>query len=185
LIFHIHVNWKNMGTNLKVNKGLNRLTLLLFTIYLIVLYWILLFKLGVRFSYIDKRSVNFIPFNDPTILNAENILNVLIFIPLGIYTGVLFKRWSFGKKLFFFFFLSFIVESLQYILRLGALDVTDLITNTLGGVIGLMIFKVIEKLFNNNARTEKFINVFAATGTVIMILLLALLKLNMLPVKFQ
>lgn len=69
-----------MGTNLKVNKGLNRLTLLLFTIYLIVLYWILLFKLGVRFSYIDKRSVNFIPFNDPTILNAENILNVF---PLG------------------------------------------------------------------------------------------------------
>ena len=164
---------------------MNNLTVVLFTIYLIVLYWILLFKLGISSSYMDKRSVNLIPFNDPSIFNGENILNVVIFVPLGVYAGILFKRWTFGKKFFFFFLLSLIVEALQYILRLGAFDVTDLITNTVGGIIGLMIFKATEKVFNNSIRAQRFVNLFAATGTVLVVLLLVLLKMNMLPVRFQ
>jgi glycopeptide antibiotics resistance protein len=152
---------------------------------LIALYWILLLKLGVRFSYMRNRRANLIPFSEPSILNSENILNVVIFVPLGIYAGILFERWIFGKKLLFFFLLSLLVEGLQYILRLGAFDVTDIITNTLGGVIGLVIFKAIEKAFNNSVKAQKFINKIAATGTVLMILLLVLLKMNMLPVRYQ
>jgi len=133
----------------------------------------------------DKRSVNLVPFNDPSIINAENILNVVIFVPLGLYTGMLFKRWIFSEKLFFFFLLSFIVEALQYILRLGAFDVTDLITNALGGITGLMIFKGIEKVSNNSISAHRFINVIAATGTVVLVLLLVLLKMNLLPIRFQ
>lgn len=168
-----------------MNNSINSVTIVLFSIYLIVLYWILLFKLGISSSYMDKRSVNLIPFNDPSIFITENILNVVIFVPLGLYSGILFKRWSFSKKLFFFLLLSLIVEGLQYILRLGAFDVTDLITNTVGGLIGLMIFKAIEKGFNNSLRAQKFINLFAATGTVLVVLLLVLLKMDMLPVRFQ
>ena len=170
---------------MKVSNRRNSLTIVLFTIYLIVLYWILLFKLGIQSPYMDKRSVNLVPFNDPSIINAENILNVVIFVPLGLYTGILFKRWSFSEKLFFFFLLSFIVEALQYILRLGAFDVTDLITNTLGGITGFMIFKGIEKASNNSIGAQRFINVVAATGTVVLVLLLVLLKMNLLPVRFQ
>jgi glycopeptide antibiotics resistance protein len=147
--------------------------------------WILLLKLGVRFSYMEKRSVNLIPFKEPSALTAENILNVVIFTPLGIYAGILFARWAFGKKLLFFFLLSLAVESLQYSLRVGAFDVTDLFTNTFGGIIGLIIFNAIEKLFNSGAKAQKFINLMAAIGTILMILLLALLKLNMLPVRYQ
>ena len=170
---------------MKVSNRRNSLTIVLFTIYLIVLYWILLFKLGIQSPYMDKRSVNLVPFNDPSIFNAENILNVVIFVPLGIYAGMLFKRWIFSEKLFFFFLLSFIVEALQYILRLGAFDVTDLITNTLGGITGFMIFKGIEKASNNSIGAQRFINVVAATGTVVLVLLLVLLKMNLLPVRFQ
>ena len=76
-------------------------------------------------------------------------------------------------------------EVLQFILRIGAFDTTDIITNTLGGIIGLMIFGAIEKVFNNSVKTQKFINIIAAIGTVLMILLLLLLKMNMLPVRYQ
>ncbi len=174
-----------MRNNPKVSNVTNRLTTALFIIYLIAICWILLFKLGVRFSYMGKRSVNLIPFSEPLILNTENILNVVIFVPLGVYAGILFKRWIFGKKLLFFFLLSLLVESLQYVLRVGAFDVTDLITNTLGGVIGLIIYKGLDKAFNNRVKAQKFINKIAATGTVLMILLLVLLKMNMLPVRYQ
>lgn len=169
----------------KVNNAPNKLSTVLFIIYLIALSWILLLKLGVRFSYMGKRNINLIPFSEPSILNSENILNVVIFVPLGIYAGILFRRWVFGKKLLFFFLLSLLVEGLQYILRVGAFDMTDIFTNTLGGIIGLTILIAIDKAFNNRVRTQKFINIIAASGTILMIFLLGLLKMNMLPIRYQ
>jgi len=181
---------KNWGNNGKDNNGTNELTIVLFVIYLIALCWILLFKLGVRFSYMENREVNLIPFREPLMLNGkidfgEMIMNVVIFVPLGIYARMLFTRWSFGKNLFFFFLTSLIVEALQFILRVGAFDITDTITNTLGGIIGLMVFKAIEKVFKNSVKAQKFINIIATIGTVLMISLLLLLKMNILPVRYQ
>jgi glycopeptide antibiotics resistance protein len=102
-----------------------------------------------------NRNVNLIPF-------SELILNMVIFVPLGIYAGVLFKGRTFGKYLFVFFLSSLIVEGLQFILRVGIFDITDIITNTLGGIIGLMIFVAIEKVFNNSIKAKIFINIIAA-----------------------
>jgi glycopeptide antibiotics resistance protein len=163
----------------------SRLTTVLFIIYLVVICWILLFKLGVRFSYMAERSVNLTPFKQSSILTGENILNVIIFVPLGIYAGILFEAWRFIKKLLFFFLVSLIVEGLQYLMRIGAFDVTDLITNTVGGVIGLIMFTGFESAFRNRFKAQKIINIIAAAGSVVVILLLVLLKMNMLPVRYQ
>ena len=169
----------------KVNNRSNRLTTLLFIIYLIALYWILLLKLGVRFSYMGERRTSLVPFSEGVILTSENILNLVIFIPLGIYAGILFRKWIFGKKLLFVFLFSLLVEGLQYILRVGAFDITDIITNTLGAITGLIILKGLEKAFNNNFKAQKFINIIALIGTALIIVLLVLLKMNMLPVRYQ
>ena len=179
--------WMN---NKNDNNTANNLTNVLFIIYLAALLWILVFKLGVQFSYMENRTVNLIPFSKPLMLNGkidfgEMILNAVIFVPLGIYAGILFERWIIGKKIFLFFLISLVIESLQFILKVGAFDVTDIITNTSGGIIGLMIFTGIEKTFKNNLKTQKFINIIAAIGTVSVIVLLLLLKLNMLPVRYQ
>jgi glycopeptide antibiotics resistance protein len=151
------------------------------------LFWILLLKLGVRFSYMASRRVNVIPFREYFLYGKadlpEIILNVIIFIPLGVYTGALFGRWRLKNKLLLFFLVSFMVESLQFILTIGAFDVTDIITNSLGGIVGLMIFEVMDRWFRDN--TQRIINIIFTTGTMCIILLLALLKLNMLPVKYQ
>lgn len=168
----------------------NQLTAALFIVYLIALFWIIVLKLSVSFSYMGKRSVNLIPYNEPLILNGrvdvgEMILNVLIFVPLGIYGGILFSRWSFGKKILLPFFISLLCEAFQFILAVGAFDVTDIINNTLGGIIGLMVYKGIEKAFHNSVKAQKIINVIALTGTILMIVLLFLLKANMLPVRYQ
>lgn len=182
---------KYWGSSREDNNLTNKITTVLFIIYLIALLWILVFKLGARISQMGNwRSINLIPFNAPLVLNGEteygeSILNVIVFIPLGIYAGILFRNWSFVQKLFFFFLVSFIVETLQYILAIGTSDVTDIITNTSGGVIGLIVLVVIEKAFNNNIKAQKFINIIAAIGTAVMVSLMILLKANMLPVKYQ
>ena len=72
-----------MENNSSNNNSANKLTVVLFVIYLLVLVWILLFKLGVQFSYMANRSVNLVPFREPLILNGkidngEIIMNVII-----------------------------------------------------------------------------------------------------------
>ena len=172
------------------NSTTNKVTNVLFIVYLLALFWILLLKLGARFSYMGNRSVNLVPFGEPLIANGktdirEIILNVMIFVPVGIYVGILFKRWTLGGRIFFCFLLSSMFEGLQFILKVGAFDITDIITNMSGGIIGLMILGALERVFNNSIKTQKVVNITAAIGTVLMVALLVLLKLSMLPVKYQ
>lgn len=174
-----------MKDQTKTNTANNGLTVLLFIIYLVALYWILIMKLGVHFPYMQERRVSLTPFREHVILTGENIMNTIIFIPLGIYAGVLFKRWPVVTKLFFVFSASLLVEAIQYILRVGAFDVTDIITNTSGGIIGLIIFIILEKVFSNSIKAQRFINAIAAMGTVLMMVLLVLLKVNMLPIRYR
>ena len=138
----------------------------------------------------NSRSINLIPFSEPLILNGkidfgEIIMNVLIFIPFGIYAGILFKRWIIGKQFFLFFLISLIIEGFQFLLGIGAFDITDIINNTLGGIIGLMIWIGIEKVFKNSVKAQKFINIIASIGTILMILFLYLLKTNKLGITYQ
>lgn len=180
----------NWSSSMKGNTTTNRLTTILFTVYLIALAWILLFKLGVQFSYMQRRTVNLIPFNEALIADGkidvpEIILNVFIFVPLGIYSGILFRKWTFQKQLLFYFLVSLLIEGIQFILGAGAFDTTDVITNSLGGVIGLLLFKAIEKLFNDSNKAQKLVNLIAAIGTAALIAFLLLLKMHMLPIRYQ
>ena len=63
---------------------------------------------------------------------------------------------------------------------IGAFDITDIINNTIGGIVGLVLYKGIEKAFKNSSKTQKFINIISLTGTILMILFLFLLKINRL-----
>jgi glycopeptide antibiotics resistance protein len=168
----------------------DRITTALLNIYLIVLIWVVLFKLGVRFSYMEHREVNLIPFlgsftPEGKLDVMEILLNVMIFIPLGVYTGMLFRKWLFGQKMLFFFGISFLLEGLQFILAIGAFDSTDLITNVSGGITGLFLVGALEKLFVNSVKAQKFVNILAAALTVVILILLILLKLNRLPIRYQ
>lgn len=174
----------------KKRKAADQLTIALLLVYLIVLCWILILKLGVRFSYMENRLVNLVPFRQLFTSNGkadfgELVMNVVIFVPLGVYTGVLFQKRVFIKHLSFFFLVSLIIEGLQYVLRIGSFDITDTITNTLGGIIGLMLYKAIETLSGNGSRAQKFINMMALAGTVLMLLFLYLLKTNHLGIRYQ
>lgn len=159
----------------------NKLTKILFIIYLIVLFLIIIFKLNIPFSRLGyMRSINLIPFGASLIINnklnfSEIVMNAVIFIPLGMYVEVLFKRWTAGRKIFFVFLISFICEVSQFILGVGASDITDIINNILGGIIGLVIYKGIVKIMKNNDKAQKFINIIATIGTSLIVLLLSVL----------
>ncbi|HBG4931264.1 glycopeptide resistance protein VanZ1 [Clostridioides difficile] len=152
----------------------------LFIVYIIILTWIILFKLQFDISSLETmnlRSINLVPFAGSLIINnrvdiSEIILNVVIFVPFGIYVCMLKEEWSFIKKVIPIFITSLAFETLQYIFALGASDITDLIGNTLGGIIGIAVFMLLSKIFKNN--TIKIINVLALIVTISVVLFLGL-----------
>ena len=169
----------------KNNSSADKVTSVLLLVYLAALFWIIVLKLNIHFSYKGASNINIIPYKEPLILNGkvdygEMILNVLVFIPLGLYVGILFKNLSVGKKFFSFFLTSFICEVLQYALKIGAFDITDIINNTMGGILGFFLYKATEKIFRKPSTAQKIINVIALIGTIFVISALLYLKINKL-----
>lgn len=68
-------------------------------------------------------------------------LNILLFVPLGMLTPIVIKSFGSLKKNFIFAFsLSLSIEILQIITKKGWFDVDDVINNTLGTVIGFVLY---------------------------------------------
>ena len=165
---------------MKDNKQYN-LTRILFAVYTLILAWILLFKMSFSIDELYKnRNINIIPFMGSVIVNgkidtSEIINNIIVFIPVGIYVCMLKKDWSILKKISVGFFISLGIEVLQFVLAIGATDITDLIGNTLGGIIGIGVFYLFSKVFKN--KTNKIINILASIATILLIALISILVL--------
>ena len=155
--------------------------LVLFLIYLILLVWIILFKLQFSIHDLDMvRSVNFIPFYYDKEIGTEFHLkevfeNLLIFVPMGIYLQMLLPKGRFHGKLTVIAGTSLLLETAQYVLAIGRSDITDLLTNTTGGLLGLALYCIIARLLRNRERADKLFLVLAVIASVIVIGLLALL----------
>ncbi len=73
-------------------------------------------------------------------LFLENILNVIMLLPIGIFLPLVCGKkinWKIG--LFIGFCISFSIEFMQLILCRGMFDVDDIIHNSLGFLIGILI----------------------------------------------
>lgn len=163
----------------------NKLTFSLLGIYLVVLFWIIVLKLNISFSYKGTQNINLIPFREPLLYNGridynEIFLNILIFVPLGLYVGILFKKLNTFQKALTFFMVSLFCEVCQFVLRIGAFDITDIINNTFGGIIGFVLYYGLEKAFNCPIKAQKLINIIATLCTIIIISTLFYLKINRL-----
>lgn len=71
--------------------------------------------------------------------------NIALFIPLGLYIPLLFRRWgdSWAGVMLLSFGLSLCFELTQLFLSIGTFDVDDLILNTSGGMIGYGIYRIV------------------------------------------
>lgn len=163
-------------------KRRNTLTLVLFIIYLLALTWLISFKL--QFSIPDmtgERVINLIPLlgsrNANGFIRFDEIeVNILAFIPLGIYLCMLRAKWSFVNRVLVMGCLSFAFEALQFIFAIGRADITDVLSNTLGGIIGIGLYVLLSKLLKG--RTNTIVNALAAVFTVLAGFLVALLLIS-------
>jgi glycopeptide antibiotics resistance protein len=119
----------------------------LFAAYILILVWLVLFK----FSYdpltviqnSQIRKLNLVPF--AWARESEMIANIVAFIPFGVMLGVNFKPLTVKQKIAAIFAFSLALEAIQYALAIGVSDITDLIMNTLGGLVGLTAYGAVAR----------------------------------------
>ena len=94
-----------------------------------------------------ELSLTLIPFL-PMIADLKNtILNIILFVPLGIMLPFLWKKYNMLKAtLMFGFGMSLAIELMQ-ILTYRATDINDIIANTVGTVLGYFIFRIASRVF--------------------------------------
>ena len=97
-------------------------------------------------------SLTLMPFL-PMIADFKNtILNIILFIPLGIMLPFLWEKYNtLSETLIFGFSMSLAIELLQ-ILTYRATDINDLIANTVGAVLGYFVFRVISCMFPSKTK---------------------------------
>lgn len=165
----------------------SKITAFLLVVYLFLLTWIILFKMQFSIQdlshFTDFRDINFVPFAGSVMTNGqidagEIIYNIVAFIPFGIYMSMLKPSWSFLKKIVPIAGVSLLFELLQFIFAIGASDITDLLGNALGGIIGIGVYIVFCKLFRIKA--NKILQVVASIGTIGIFVLMLLLVIGVI-----
>lgn len=142
---------------------------LLFYIYIISLSYFLFFseRYGRDFIAQDyrynlelfKEIKRFIKYREVVGFEsfAVNILgNILAFTPFGFFLPLLNKKY---RRFFYATFLSImftlVIELVQMLLKVGIFDVDDILLNTIGGVIGYILFTVIYFIYGKVYQGKK------------------------------
>lgn len=158
-----------------------KVTLGLFVYYLIVLVWIIIFKFQFALENLPHiRNINLIPFAQSVIVNGELELNEIInnamaFIPFGLFIHILWEQKSLVKQILPIIGTSLLFEIIQFLFSIGATDITDIISNSLGGIVGIMVAFSIHKVIKNN--WIKIINIISIIGAIFLTLFIVILLL--------
>lgn len=158
------------------DRPLRYLIVLLFVIYILMIpVWVVFFKSDpniffkqywqtkvfadteMLFNFTQHANID--PMN---MVVGDLILNVIAFIPFGVYLEILYHEAHVVPKALTVFFVSLFIEVLQFSLQFGSTDIVDLISNTLGGVIGIVVMRAIY-----SKRSVKAVMVLALIFTVL------------------
>lgn len=164
-----------MENKRKTNFCINLLLYGVFAFYILLL-GLILFR-----THHPTRSVNLVPFrgvvsyisgNDlvsgqdsADVLHAFALLNLLanlfIFVPCGVYITLFRKGKGIWKNVLWVFVISMLVEVVQFITKFGIGDIDDVILNSIGGLIGVLICRLLYLICNDDFKVRRIIAILA------------------------
>lgn len=139
-------------------KGLCYSAALLLSNYVFLLLYSTVFNRATA----DYRKFDFTPFwsykaieEGAKNLILENVINVVIFLPVGFLLGCSFVCMKWWKALLIGFGISAVIETLQFLYHRGFSEVDDVMHNTFGCAIGYGIYKSAQLLFEHFSNKAK------------------------------
>src|SRR6187402_1081120 len=142
----------------QISRRHHPLLVALFVVHLILLAWIILWKLDTPWVGAAAglpRPLKLIPYVPSGDFDAsapgEVLANVALFIPFGVYLKLLAPRWRWWALTGVFVGASLLLETAQHLLSTGSFDTTDVIDNTLGGLAGVGLVALARRLFREQA----------------------------------
>ena len=150
-------------------KQIRLLCRVLFALYIAGLVYFLFFaemldRTGIERSY----RYNLIPFREirrfivyadllgPMAVISNLFGNIVIFLPFGFLIPILGRK----KRNFWFtsllsFALSLTVECIQLVTRTGCFDVDDIFLNTIGGMLGYLVYALVQRKRDRDADARR------------------------------
>ncbi|URZ07584.1 VanZ family protein [Clostridium felsineum] len=96
---------------------------------------------------IFNPHLNLIPLKDG--LDISNILNIILFMPFGFLNPIMWTKYQKFKNIFLYgLFFTFFIEFSQLFTTARTTDIDDIIMNTIGNVLGFIIFNIMKKIFH-------------------------------------
>lgn len=156
--------------SMDVNKKKRRIWWgVLFVLYFSVLFYFLFFSEKMGRTYTERAyHYNLIPFKEISrfltyreTLGTKAVMlnivgNVAAFVPFGIFLPVFSAQCKrVWRTVLYSFELSFLVEVLQLAFRVGSFDVDDLFLNTMGGLLGCLLYLFATYIFRGDGRGGK------------------------------
>lgn len=148
----------------KVIRALGKVLFILYVGFLIyflfVAEWYGRTEISEEYRYnleLFKEIRRFITYREQlgTFVVAANLLgNILIFMPYGFFISMAGETRGFIKTFFYSMFLSLGVEIVQLVTKVGSFDVDDILLNTIGGVLGYLVFVICNRIRRNIACSE-------------------------------
>ncbi len=159
----------------QVRVGGSVLLVVLFVVYLVLLTWVVIWKLDVPYigaAALLPRPIKLIPFVPSGEAGGsaplEILGNVVLFVPFGVYLGLLAPTWRWWKWTGVFVGASLVLETTQHLLSTGSFDTTDIIVNTAGGLAGIGLLVLARRRLQ--ARTAAVVTRACLVGTVVSLL---------------
>ena len=132
----VFIAWKGFKTGLRYSAAL----LLIEYVFFIFCSTVIFRPTG------EARQYDFHPFwsYDRPDLLIENIMNVVVFVPVGMLLCVAFKQMTWWKALLIGCSISISIEALQFLFIKGFSELDDVIHNMVGCLIGCGFYSLME-----------------------------------------
>ena len=82
------------------------------------------------------------------------------------------------KKLAFLFLFSLFIEGMQFVLGIGATDVTDVLMNFIGGFLGICIYQGLRRIVPETKSDKRLIAIGTVMGVLCLGMVLFIIFIN-------
>ena len=101
-----------------------------------------------------RPNISWTPFVGMITGPIDTILNVILFVPLGFFLPLLYRKYRNIKTVAMTGFLFSLTVEFVQMFGWGSSDVNDLMTNTVGACVGCMVYCLLSRILSANLKKQ-------------------------------